>query len=57
MNRSFMKLGAAPILFTTVCAAAVTTIILVHHNQEAEKEVRVHTYVPTAGIVFLIVVL
>ena len=39
MGRPVLRLGVAPILFATVCAAAVSTIVFVHHNQEAEKEV------------------
>lgn len=37
-------LGAAPVLFGTVCAAVVSTIVYVHYNQKSEKEVSTFDY-------------
>lgn len=39
MAKPVSGLGAAPVLFGTVCIAVVSTIIYVHHNQKSEKEV------------------
>lgn len=39
MGKPAVGLGAAPILFGTVCLTVVSTIIYVHHNQKSEKEV------------------
>lgn len=39
MAKPAVGLGAAPVLFGTVCAAVVSTIVYVHYNQKSEKEV------------------
>lgn len=39
MGKPVVGLGAAPVLFGTVCAAVLSTIVYVHYNQRSEKEV------------------
>lgn len=40
MGKPVVGLGAAPVLFGTICAAVVTTIVYVHYDQKSEKEVQ-----------------
>lgn len=39
MVKPVLRLGPAPVLFSTVCFAVVSTIFFVHRNQTSEKEV------------------